>query len=94
MWYHMGMGNSIDDIVTKMRRAPANIKFSELEKVCDHYFESRNSTKTSHKTYKTPWPGDPRVNIQNANGKAKPYQVAQVLQAIDKLTIINKEEQE
>lgn len=77
-----------------MRRSPANIKFSQLEKVCDHYFESRNSTKTSHRTYKTPWPGDPRVNIQNANGKAKPYQVAQVLQALDKLTTINKKEVE
>ncbi|MCZ2117685.1 MULTISPECIES: hypothetical protein [Corynebacterium] len=36
-------------------------------------------------TYKTPWPGDPRVNIQNAKGKAKPYQVNQVLEAIEKL---------
>jgi hypothetical protein len=32
-----------------------------------------------------PWPGDPRVNIQNAKGKAKPYQVRQVLKAIAKL---------
>jgi len=29
--------------------------------------------------------GDPRVNIQNARGKARPYQVRQVLLAIDKL---------
>jgi hypothetical protein len=35
--------------------------------------------------FKTPWPGDPRFNIQDANGKAKPYQVKQVLKAIDKL---------
>lgn len=34
---------------------------------------------------KTPWPDDPRVNIQSAQGKAKPYQVRQVLQAIDKI---------
>lgn len=79
------MGNSINDIVGKMKRAPTNIRFSELEKVCDHYFENRNSRKTSHRTYKTTWLGDPRVNIQDANGKAKPYQVAQVLQAIEKL---------
>lgn len=31
-----------------------------------------------------PWPGDPRVNIQNDKGKAKAYQVRQVLAAIDK----------
>jgi hypothetical protein len=39
----------------------------------------------------TPWPGDPRVNIQRSTGgKAKAYQVRQVLKAIDKL----QEEQE
>jgi hypothetical protein len=32
----------------------------------------------------TPWPGDPRVNIHNDKGKAKAYQVRQVLKAIDK----------
>ncbi|MFC1746390.1 toxin HicA, partial [Candidatus Riflebacteria bacterium] len=40
---------------------------------------------TSHQVYKTPWPGDPRVNIQNSRGKAKSYQVKQVLKAIKKL---------
>jgi hypothetical protein len=35
--------------------------------------------------FKTPWAGDPRVNIQSAKGKAKPYQVRQVLSAIEKL---------
>jgi len=32
-----------------------------------------------------PWAGDPRVNIQNNKGMAKPYQVKQVLKAIDRL---------
>jgi hypothetical protein len=36
--------------------------------------------------FKTPWPGDPRVNIQKSKGgAAKPYQVRQVLKAIEKL---------
>ena len=30
---------------------------------------------TSHLIYKPPWPGDPRMNIQNASGQAKAYQV-------------------
>ena len=30
-------------------------------------------------------PGDPRVNIQNDKGKAKPYQVRQIIEAIEKL---------
>ena len=32
-----------------------------------------------------PWPGDPRVNIQNERGMAKPYQVRQVIRAIERL---------
>jgi len=39
----------------------------------------------SHSIFKTSWPSDPRVNIQNDEGKTKAYQVRQVLLAIDKL---------
>ena len=35
--------------------------------------------------FRTPWAGDPRVNIQNHKGKAKAYQVRQVLRAIERL---------
>ncbi|PZQ27217.1 MAG: toxin HicA [Corynebacterium propinquum] len=90
IWYYPGMGKSIDSILRAMKRSPKNVRFADLEKICDHYFECRNSKKTSHRTYKTPWPGNPRVNIQNANGKAKPYQVIQVLEAIEKLNTLNK----
>jgi hypothetical protein len=41
----------------------------------------------SHRVYKTPWSGDPRVNIQNSKGRAKAYQVRQVLRAIERLEI-------
>lgn len=67
-----------------MRDNPANVKFSDLEKVCRHYFGKPRQTGTSHQVYKMPWPGDPRVNIQNDHSKAKAYQVRQVLAAIDK----------
>ncbi len=40
---------------------------------------------TSHLIYRMPWPGDPRVSIQNSKGKAKAYQVKQVLKAIERL---------
>ena len=51
----------------------------------DEYFGDARQSGSSHRIYKTPWLGDPRVNIQNKKGKAKPYQVKQVLKAIDKL---------
>jgi hypothetical protein len=40
---------------------------------------------SSHRVNKTPWSGDSRVNIQNDNGKAKHYQVRQVLKAVNRL---------
>ena len=68
-----------------MRANPKGIRFSELCKVCDACFGAPRQTGSSHRVYKTPWQGDPRVNIQNARGKAKPYQVRQVLAAIQRL---------
>ncbi|MCS5478035.1 toxin HicA [Corynebacterium sp. YIM 101645] len=75
----------MNNFYEKWGDSPANIRFVDLEKVCDHFFEKRPSKKTSHQTCKTPWMGDPRVNIQNDRGKAKPCQVQQVLQAVEKL---------
>jgi len=75
---------AIEKLVSEMRANPRGVKFADLRKVCDHYF-GEPRTKGSHRIYKTPWPGDPRINIQNDNGKAKAYQVKQVLQAIGKI---------
>ena len=68
-----------------MRKEPANVGFNDLRKVCQNYFGKPRQDGSSHAVFKTPWPGDPRVNLQNAKGKSKPYQVRQVLQAIEKL---------
>ena len=73
------------DILAKIRRNPKGVRFVDLCKVSDHYFGKARMSGSSHRVYKTPWAGDPRVNIQNAKGKAKPYQVRQVLLAIEKL---------
>jgi len=75
----------VDEIVANMKRNPKGIRFRDLCKVCDFYFGEARQTGTSHRVYKTPWPGDPRVNLQNAGGMAKAYQVRQVLRAIDRL---------
>ncbi|MGJ3230505.1 MAG: toxin HicA [Oceanicaulis sp.] len=69
-----------------MKAAPQNVRFSDLALICEHYFGAPRQRGTSHQVFKTPWPGDPRVNIQEGKaGKAKPYQVRQVLAAIAKL---------
>ena len=78
---------SVQDILERMKRNPKGIRFTDLCKVCDHFFGKPRKSGTSHRVYRTPWPGDPRVNIQNSRGKAKAYQVRQVLLAIEKLEI-------
>jgi hypothetical protein len=75
----------VEEIVANMRRNPKGIRYRDLCKVCDFYFGDARQKGSSHHIYKTPWPGDPRVNIQNAGGMAKAYQVRQVLRAIDRL---------
>ena len=77
--------SDIHKILARMRESPTGIRFAELRKVCEAYFGEPRQSGSSHLIFKTPWPGDPRVNIQDAGGKAKPYQVRQVLLAIDKL---------
>lgn len=76
---------SIDKILARMRANPRNIKFDDLARVCEFFFGEPRQSGSSHRIYKTPWPGDPRVNIQNRRGMAKAYQVRQVLRAIEQL---------
>jgi hypothetical protein len=73
---------SVESIVAAMRNNQQNIADNDLHKVCEHYFGKPRQTGSSHAVFKTPWQGDPRVNIQNDKGKA--HQVSQVLKAIDK----------
>ncbi|WP_031464591.1 hypothetical protein [Sciscionella sediminilitoris] len=54
-----------------MSSVASNVRFADVWKVGVHYFGM-------------PRPGDPRVNVQNFRGMAKPYQVKQVLRAIER----------
>ena len=69
----------------KMNANPKSIRFVELKVICVYYFGEPRQRGSSHRVFKTPWPGDPRVNIQSDKGKAKTYQVRRVLRAIQKL---------
>ena len=75
----------VETILTKMQRNPKGISFQDLCRVCDFCFGEARQSRSSHRVYKTPWQGDPRVNIQNNKGKAKAYQVRQVLKALERL---------
>ena len=76
-----------EKILDQMKREPANVRFIDLQKVFETHFGRPRNSGGSHLIFKTPWQGDPRVNIQNDKGKAKAYQVRQVLLAIERLGV-------
>ena len=82
--------STIDEFIQRMRAQPAGVRSAELKKVCEAHFGKPRQSGSSQVIYKTPWPGDSRVNILSAKGEAKPYQVRQVLLAIDQLAQIGK----
>ncbi len=77
----------VREIIERMKSSPKDVRFSDLCTACDHYFGKARHGGGSHRIYKTPWQGDPRINIQNHKGKAKAYQVKQVLLAIERLEV-------
>ena len=72
-------------LILKMVERPTSLKYDELCKLCEKFFGKPRQSSSSHRVYKTPWVVNPRINIQNKKGKAKFYQVQQVLKAIKKL---------
>jgi len=76
---------STREVLQRLGQNPKGIRFSDLAKICDRYFGEARQKGSSHRIYRTPWAGDPRVNIQNIKGKAKAYQVRQGIRAIEKL---------
>ena len=80
----------VEELRESIRNNPRGVRYADLAKLCDAYFGEPRQAGTSHRVYRKPWPGDPRVNIQNRNGMAKPYQVRQVLKAIEKLEALHE----
>ena len=76
--------DSIEDLAKQLEKNPNNVSFADLCNICESYFGEPRK-KGSHHIYKTPWQGDPRINIQNDKGKAKAYQVRQVAKALRRL---------
>lgn len=77
---------SVDEILAEMRENHAGVRFADACKVATHYFGPPRQNGTSHKVWKMPWPGDPRINMHVGDGgKAKAYQVPQAVAAIDTL---------
>ena len=84
--------DSIEEIIQEI--SEGQVRFQRLVSICQSYF-GEPRMNGSHHIFKTPWPGDPRLNLQKEQGgKAKPYQVRQVIQALQKLQEQENAEQE
>ncbi len=78
------MHMNIAETIAELEREKASTRFSRLLKFCEEWF-GEPRVKGSHHIFKMPWLGDPRLNLQSDRGKAKPYQVDQVITALKKL---------
>ena len=76
---------TLNGAIAALSDNPKGVRFSALSRICDDFFGEPRQRGTSHRVYKMPWPGDPRVNIQNHRGMAKRYQVRQVIKALERL---------
>ncbi|MFC1830491.1 toxin HicA [Thermodesulfobacteriota bacterium] len=74
-------------MIAELKESPANVTFSCLCNICDFFFGESRQSGTSHRVYKTPWKGDPRINIQKKGNKAKAYQVRQVMKALENFRV-------
>ncbi len=79
-----------DDIVSKARASASNLRFVEAQVLAEclgfELVKRKGKGNASHRRYKLPgYPGV--INIQpGKNGKAKPYQIEQILKIYDDLT--------
>ena len=73
------------DLLAAMRASPANVRLRDLRRLVEHlgYVERRRIG--SHRIYRhATRPDLPLINLQEGSaGKAKPYQVRQVLAIVD-----------
>ena len=84
MRYHTFRG-ALAGLVGAARRSPANVRFSDLCGLLVHLGYALDRRRGSHRIYRHPSRRDlPLVNLQQGGvGKAKPYQVRQVLGIIE-----------
>jgi hypothetical protein len=92
MWYHCSVADSEQLSRYLVELEQKAVRFSRLLSICESVFGPPR-IRGSHFIFKTPWRGDPRINVQKVKGgMSKPYQVKQVIAAIERLLQSSMEE--
>ena len=85
MWYLSAM-RKCDKLLEKARNAPHNLRFNELCALAKCWGYALSAHRGSHRKYKHTFLRLPALHamhvFQNVQGKAKPYQIDQLLDAI------------
>ncbi|MFH1452927.1 MAG: type II toxin-antitoxin system HicA family toxin [Armatimonadota bacterium] len=71
-----------EKLLNKIKNNPKSVKFNEIELLLKCYGFALQRQKGSHRIYKK---GNILVNIQRIKGEVKPYQVKQVILAIEEI---------
>ena len=69
--------------LAKIRNNPKDVSWADLIGICNMVFGKPRQGRGSHVVYDTPWMDHPVLVLQPRRGRAKAYQVRQVLRAID-----------
>ncbi len=74
----------------KARTSPCNYSYKDLCWLVEHVGFKFSGGKGDHRIYKLPGIVE-IINLQNVKGKAKPYQIKQVLSLVEKYNLISEE---
>lgn len=75
--------------IARLRRNPRNVPWPELVSLCDTLFGQPTRITGSHRIYDVRWSESGLLVLQPHGPSAKPYQVRQVLRAIEELEAQN-----
>ena len=91
MWYHLRVGQW-RRFLERIRRKRANVRFGELEALLGRVGFTLERQRGSHRVYTHPEFPEAIVVVQpGKDGKAKGYQVKQVIDLIDALGVTVEE---
>jgi len=79
--------SKIERLIQKALTSPQNLRFAELQKLCSYFGMKLRNTDGSHFVYKRMEEPKFTISIQNDNGKAKEYQVRQLMSKVKELNL-------
>ena len=75
----------------ELKRIPKNVRFEKFCKIVEIFGFRLRGGKGSHRIYVHDGVRE-FLNLQNVNGRAKPYQVRQFLKIVEKYRLLKEEE--